>query len=277
MRRGEPKRVGPALGASLAIHAVLLAFGAVASGAEPPRPRQVGYAVDIVSPPPTQLGEPMAAAPADQEPGAADPAATPAEPEPAEASEPAPAPPREDPEPEPPPRREPEKAAPAPARPPAQRPPAQRPPAATQPSRQPGTQPGTGGDTDRSRGDGNETGPTTGRNPDPNSAGGEGLSIRTGGVRCPSAGYCENIVRQVHRFFRPPESAPNGTGNLCFRIRRDGGVEQITTERVRGGAAFRLAMMEAAEQAGNRRAFGPLPAGFGTDLLPVCVELSPGT
>jgi hypothetical protein len=97
------------------------------------------------------------------------------------------------------------------------------------------------------------------------------------GVRCPSAGYCENIVRQVRRFFRAPEGAAGGSGNVCFRILRDGSVAEVATQRVRGGAAFRLALMEAAEQAGNRKAFGALPSAFGSEELPVCVDISPST
>jgi hypothetical protein len=62
---------------------------------------------------------------------------------------------------------------------------------------------------------------------------------------------------------------------VCFRILRDGSVAEISTQRVRGGAAFRLALMEAAEQAGNRKAFGVLPSGFGGEELPVCVDISP--
>jgi hypothetical protein len=96
-------------------------------------------------------------------------------------------------------------------------------------------------------------------------------------VRCPSAGYCENIVRQVRRFFRAPEAAAGGSGNVCFRILRDGSVAEISTQRVRGGAAFRLALMEAAEQAGNRKAFGVLPSAFGGEELPVCVDISPSS
>jgi hypothetical protein len=33
--------------------------------------------------------------------------------------------------------------------------------------------------------------------------------------------------------------------------------------------------MEAAEQAGNRKAFGALPSAFGGEELPVCVEITP--
>lgn len=95
-------------------------------------------------------------------------------------------------------------------------------------------------------------------------------------MECPSAGYCENIVRQVRRYFRRPEGI-NGSAEVCFRILDDGSVDQdnITVNRVRGGFTFRLAVQEAVEQAGMRRAFGAIPEAFGAATLPVCVDISP--
>jgi hypothetical protein len=119
-------------------------------------------------------------------------------------------------------------------------------------------------------------GQPTGRNPDPSSAGGEGLNVSQRGAECPSAGYCENIVRQVRRFFRRPEGN-NGTAEVCFTILRDGTTDDIAVNRVRGGFAFRIAVEEAVEQAGLRKAFGALPRAFGADELPVCVDITPQT
>jgi hypothetical protein len=102
-----------------------------------------------------------------------------------------------------------------------------------------------------------------------------GDSVRRG-KPCPVAGYCEQVPRQVHRFFRAPPGSPGASGEVCFRIQRDGSVTDITTQNVRdGGAAFRLAMMEAVDAAGRRRAFGELPAEFDPQRLRWCVELSP--
>ncbi|HEX5726138.1 MAG TPA: hypothetical protein VFX98_11770, partial [Longimicrobiaceae bacterium] len=124
-----------------------------------------------------------------------------------------------------------------------------------------------------SRGTG-EGRPATGANPQPDSPGGEGLTIRSAGMECPSAGYCENIVRQVRRYFRrPPNQA--GTAEACFRILADGAVDRITVQNVRGTFTFRLAVQEAVEQAGLRKAFGALPAAFGAETLPVCVDITP--
>ncbi|HEX2202839.1 MAG TPA: hypothetical protein VHG91_06065 [Longimicrobium sp.] len=100
------------------------------------------------------------------------------------------------------------------------------------------------------------------------------MSISQPGVECPSAGYCENIVRQVRRYFRRPEGT-NGSAEVCFRITKDGGTDDIEVRRVRGGFTFRLAVQEAVEQAGLRRAFGALPGAFGASSLPVCVDITP--
>lgn len=307
-RRRADGRVRGALVASLALHAAIIGFAVAAEGSPPKPPKTKVYAVDIVSPPPNLAGEMPAEPPATQEPGpaaAAEPAAAPAE----SAPEPAPPAPEPDPEPAPPkadvpkepakapePRRTPEqpKARPTPApEQPKQRPaatpsrpatpptsanrpaqPSTNRPATTRPSGTSG-QSGTGSGPNRTQGTGTRTGPATGSNPDANSPGGEGLNIHVEGEPCPVAGYCENVTRQVNRFFRPPPESTGGRGEVCFRIQRDGRVTEISTQRVRGSASFRIAMMEAAEAAGSRQAFGTLPGAFDPARWKWCVELSP--
>lgn len=285
--RREGIRTGPALAVSLVLHAA--AVGAMMASSGPPRPpAEKVIAVDIVSPPPNVAGSPMAEPPATQEPAPAAPAQAqpqPAQPEPAP-PEPAPPAPRPEPRREAPkepdkapePKREPERPA---QRPPAQRPPTPRPqaqtparPARTEPEK--GTRPGQGTQADRTEGQGTRTGPATGSNARPDAAGGEGITVRTDGDPCPVQGYCENVTRQVRRFFRPPAQTGTATGEVCFRIQRDGSVTDIEARRVRGGgAAFRIAMSEAAEAAGSRRAFGALPSAFDPARWRWCVELSP--
>ena len=102
------------------------------------------------------------------------------------------------------------------------------------------------------------------------------MNVSQRGRECPSAGYCENIVRQVRRYFRRPDGSA-GTAEACFTILRDGGVDDIDVRRVRGGFAFRMAVEEAVEQAGLRKAFGALPRAFGAAELPVCVDITPQT
>jgi hypothetical protein len=147
----------------------------------------------------------------------------------------------------------------------------------TRPTTGSSTTGGTGSGPNRTRGDGTSTAPATGSNPQPNSPGGEGINIHVEGEPCPVAGYCERVTVQVQRYFRPPPETAGARGEVCFRIQRDGSVTDIQTQRVRGGggAGFRLAMMEAAEAAGSRRAFGTLPAAFDPQRWRWCVELSP--
>ena len=273
MPRREGARTGRALAVSLVLHAAAVG-GMVAFAGPPAPPQEKVIAVDIVSPPPNVAGEAMAEPPATQDPAPAaqaEPEAAAPEPEPTPpASTPPPEPRREapkEPEKAPEPRREPER--------PAQRPSTQRPPAQT-PSRPPRPEPEKGTQANRTQGQGTRTGPATGSNARPDAAGGEGITVRTDGDPCPVQGYCENVTRQVRRFFRPPAESAGATGEVCFRIQRDGSVTEIEARRVRGGgAAFRIAMSEAAEAAGTRRAFGALPSAFDPARWRWCVELSP--
>jgi outer membrane biosynthesis protein TonB len=278
-----------AVAGSLALHALIVAGLLLAEGAlghaPPPAPRMKVYAVNIVSPPPTLHGAPPIEAPAPNVGGSTPPAPQPAPaPPPAPAPAPAPRPPTpEPPRPTPVPPKEPVRA-PEPRTPEPRTPPRPQPaptsptrptppkPAATPPTRPPApaTGPGAGAN---SAGTGTR-GQPTGRNPDPSSAGGEGLNVSQRGAECPSPGYCENIVRQVRRYFRRPDGS-NGTAEACFTIRRDGSVDDIEVRRVRGGFTFRMAVQEAVEQAGLRKAFGGLPQAFSATELPVCVDISP--
>ena len=291
-RRGKGRTSG-ALIASLLLHGAAVSALALADSPAPVQPKTKVYAVDIVSPPPNTAGEPMAAAPSNQEPGPATTA--PAPPAPAPAAEPDPPAPAPTPDPAPPKDEAPKEPAKAPE--PRSTPPEQpkqrpattnRPPAASNRPSTPATRPqtpatrpggvqtGTGSGPNRTRGDGTTDAPATGRNPDASSPGGEGLNIHVEGEPCPVAVYCENVTRQVNRFFRPPPGSAEATGEVCFRIQRDGTVTDIQARGVRRGtAAFRIAMMEAAEAAGSRRAFGTLPAAFDPARWRWCVELSP--
>lgn len=298
-RRGGGRwKTGP-VAASLLLHgAVVGTLLAFSGGERPPPPKTKVYAVDIVSPPPNVAGAPPLEALSNQEPGPAAPTpaeeAPPAPPEP-EAAQPEPAPPPEaapkEPEKAPEPRRTPPARPAPPAQRPATNPPpttSNRPATSTPEKNRPATPEknrpaggstatsGSGSGTTRTRGDGTSTAPATGSNPQANSPGGEGINIHVEGDPCPVAGYCERVTLQVQRYFRAPPDNAGARGEVCFRIQRDGSVTDIQAQRVRGGGAgFRLAMMEAAEAAGSRRAFGTLPSAFDPQRWRWCVELSP--
>jgi outer membrane biosynthesis protein TonB len=263
-RRREAPGLRGAVIASLTLHAGAVAFALAAPSGPREEPRVQVYRVDIVSEAPNLAGEPPAEPPATAEPEPAE--ETPAEPQPEPEAEPAPEPPPQPvPVPEPP--------RPAPPRPTPPREPARPQPPTPTPAPPRPTPPAPA----RTEGPGQRTTPATGRTPDPASRGGEGITVQSPGVACPSADYCNNVVRQVRRYFRPPDGTAGSRGDVCFRIRRDGSVADIEVRRLQGPVAFRFALMEAAEQAGNRRAFGALPSAFGSDALPVCVEMLPET
>lgn len=260
-RRKRSGRLTWAVLASAGLHAAALwgAWGFASTVEAPPRVRV--FRVDIVSPPPNEAGEPSPVPPA--------PAEAAPEPEPV-AAEPEPAP---EPVPEPAPAPTPTKKAPTPPRevrkPPAPEAPreAKRPQESarrTEPRKQEEARPAR------------TPAPATGERPDPASPGGEGLRIRTPGEECPDQAYCENVPRQVRRYFRRPAEARADRGNVCFRIVEGGAVDpnSIEVRALRGSIGFKLALIEAVERAGQQRAFGPLPRALGP-AFPVCVSMEP--
>ena len=95
------------------------------------------------------------------------------------------------------------------------------------------------------------------------------------GVQCPTPDYCNNIILQINRYFRSPGGSTAGEADIFFRINRDGSISDLRLVSATGGSGFRLAVMEAVEQAGRNRAFGPLPDRYGADQLPVSFYFRP--
>jgi periplasmic protein TonB len=116
--------------------------------------------------------------------------------------------------------------------------------------------------------------PVAGRAPQATSPGGSGLNVRLEGEDFPFPEYLQNIIAQTHRYFRW-----TGTSRLraevYFVINRDGSVSDIRILRSSGDIAFDLEAMSAIEQAGTRRAYGPLPGGFRGDRFPVSFYFEP--
>lgn len=269
MRRARRRRgpFGRALLASVLLHALLtaLAWAGAVRAAHLPKTRV--YAVDIVSPPPQALGQPSLGGPV----GDPAPEAPPPEPEP-----PQPEPPAAEPVP-PAPKPEAAKPKPTPPAPEARKPAVSKPltppkPAAEKPAepKPPARKPAGGGGAA-----GSGAGSSTGRNPDAKSAGGDGLNVRIEGEAFSDPAYLSNIIRQLHRYFRPPASARREVAEVYFWINRDGSVADIRLVRRSGNRVFDLAAMEAVEQAGLDKAFGPLPRAYPADRLPISFEFEP--
>ena len=96
-------------------------------------------------------------------------------------------------------------------------------------------------------------------------------NVRVDGIEFPYPGYLQNVVRQIAVNFKP--SRGGLTAVVAFLIRRDGGVTGIRLTTRSGVYSFDTEAMGAVEAAA--RSFGPLPAGFSDDVLPVIFSFDP--
>lgn len=99
-------------------------------------------------------------------------------------------------------------------------------------------------------------------------------NIRTEGLSFPYPEYLNNIVRQIQLRFKP-RNAGNLVAEVVFLIRRDGGIHELQVQRRSGNVAFDLEAQGAVESAAAARAFGPLPAGWGDDVLRIIFTFEP--
>lgn len=101
-------------------------------------------------------------------------------------------------------------------------------------------------------------------------------NVNTGGIDFPFPGYLENIVRQIALRFKP-SSRGALRAEVTFLIRRDGSVPENSIHlTVRSGVyGFDLEAQGAVEAAAQANAFGPLPAQFPEDVLPVTFRFDP--
>ena len=96
-------------------------------------------------------------------------------------------------------------------------------------------------------------------------------NVRVDGIEFPYPGYLQNVVRQIAVNFKP--SRGSLTAVVAFLIRRDGSVTGIRLTTRSGVYSFDTEAMGAVEAAA--RSFGPLPAGFSDDVLPVIFSFDP--
>ena len=96
-------------------------------------------------------------------------------------------------------------------------------------------------------------------------------NIKIDGIQFPFPGYLENIVRQIALRFRP--RGPALKAEVMFLIRRDGTVDGFRFIQRSGSFTFDLEAQGAVESAA--KSFGPLPAGFRDDVLPVMFSFDP--
>jgi protein TonB len=106
------------------------------------------------------------------------------------------------------------------------------------------------------------------------STGTDVANVKTPGLAFPYPEYLRNIVSQIYRRW-------DRSGNqrlraeFTFLILRDGTVREIKTFRSSGNFAFDLDAQGAIEAAANAKAFGPLPDGYPSDVLPITFYFAP--
>jgi len=100
-------------------------------------------------------------------------------------------------------------------------------------------------------------------------------TVRSEGIEFPFPGYLNNIVRQIAIRFKPRNPATRLKAEVRFLIHRDGSVSDITFIRRSGNFSFDLEAQGAVDAASSTLAFGPLPAGFPDDVLPVVFSFDP--
>lgn len=239
---------GAGVAGTVALHGLAVALVVLAGRTATQARTLPAYRVELVAAPRSGSDAPAPAAAQPQPQPAAPQPTTPA-PKPATRA-PAPAPSR------------------TPARPPAtsSQPPASRqPPAASPQPPASSSQPVPGA----------QPGPAT---PNTSSAPGNGsdpATIKTEGVEFPFPGYLRNLVAQVYRRWRPPAGNVDLEAEMLFFVHRDGSISGLQFVKRSGSFAFDLEAQGAVEATARAGAFGPLPSGFGPDMLPVSFFFSP--
>ena len=106
-------------------------------------------------------------------------------------------------------------------------------------------------------------------------SGNDVAGVRTEGIEFPFPGYLTNIVRQIALNFSPRNPNAPLKAEVMYLIRRDGSVTGFRFLSRSGSYAFDLECQAAVEAVASARAFGPLPAGFTDDVLPVIFSFDP--
>ena len=107
------------------------------------------------------------------------------------------------------------------------------------------------------------------------STGTDVATIKTPGLAFPFPEYLRNIVTQVYQRWDRGSAKQSNFAEVSFLILRDGSVRDIRFVTRSGSFAFDLDAQGAIEAAGNSRAFGQLPDGWETDVLPVSFYFQP--
>ncbi len=104
-------------------------------------------------------------------------------------------------------------------------------------------------------------------------AGADVSPIKTEGIDFQYPGYLQNIVRQIALNFSPKGNVGALRAEVFFMIGRDGKVSGFKFLSRSGNLAFDIEAEGAVDAAW--RGFGPLPAGYTDDVLPIVFSFDP--
>ncbi len=104
-------------------------------------------------------------------------------------------------------------------------------------------------------------------------AGADVANVKTDGIDFPYPGYLDNIVRRIRLHFKPSPGLAGLKAEVAFLIRRDGSIMGFRFTQHSRAYQFDLEVQGAVEAASAF--FGPLPASFKDDVLPVLFSFDP--
>jgi protein TonB len=108
-------------------------------------------------------------------------------------------------------------------------------------------------------------------------AGSDIANVRLEGKAFPYPEYLQNLVAQIYRRWNRPVGNASLNAEVAFVILRDGTVKDIRVITSSRSYSFDLEAQGAVEAAAAARAFGPLPAGYPADYLPIGFRFTPRT
>lgn len=108
------------------------------------------------------------------------------------------------------------------------------------------------------------------------STGTDEITFTQAGIRFADQAYLNNIVVQIRRRW----TNPVGSGlrlrvDVTFTIQRDGSVTDIAIAKASPNFSFNTSARGAIERAARDRAFGPLPAAYDGESLPISFAFTP--
>jgi TonB family protein len=100
-------------------------------------------------------------------------------------------------------------------------------------------------------------------------------NVKLQGKEFPYPEYLRNLVTQIYRRWNRPIGNAALQVEVAFVILRDGSIKDIRVMSSSRSYSFDEEAQGAIEAAGRAKAFGPLPGGYPSDILPISFLFTP--